>query len=270
MIGFRLFLPEEGTADAERSEEAGIPVGTKCSTKGRIALAHLDWALAAGVRRHVVLADAGYGDSGEFRDALVERGLRYVVAVNGEPEVWSPESKPRLRKNPLGDTQRPRAMYRDDDCPPIAIKRLASTLKFRRVRWREGSKGWQSGQFCAIRIRTARRHLTGAPPGDEQWLLCQETGDERTPYKAWLSNLPSTTEGSTLVDTRSSAGGSNGTTKSSSKNWGSITSRAARGAAFTTTPRSALSLTDFSPSVGRFPPRRSTPWTLPMVRRAIQ
>ena len=43
--------------------------------------------LTACVRRHVVLADAGYGDSAEFRDALAQRELRYVVAVNGEPVV---------------------------------------------------------------------------------------------------------------------------------------------------------------------------------------
>jgi hypothetical protein len=43
------------------------------------------------------LADAGYGDSTEFRDAIAQRGLHYVVAVNGEPVVWPPDSAPRVK-----------------------------------------------------------------------------------------------------------------------------------------------------------------------------
>jgi SRSO17 transposase len=198
MIGFRLFLPESWATDHKLRKSVGVPADVVASTKAELALAQLDAALAAGVRRHVVLADAGYGDSTEFRDALAHRGLRYVVAVNGEPVVWPPGSAPRLTRTQRRDRGQ-RARFQDERCPPIALKQLAPTLRFTRVRWREGSKGWQSGNFAAIRVRTARRHAVGHPPGEEQWLLCQQTGDSKTPYKFWLSNLPLSTSITTLV-----------------------------------------------------------------------
>ena len=199
MIAFRMFLPESWSGDAKRREKAGVPDAVSFATKGEIALAQLDWALAAGVRRHVVLADAGYGDSGEFRAGLAARNLRYVVAVNGEPVVWPPGSKPEVMKRTAGSPGRPRTRYSDEAHPPVALKKLASTLRFRRVSWREGSKGWQAGYFAAVRIRTAHRHKEGTPPGEEQWLLCQRTDDEKTPYKFWLSNLPLSTSVSSLI-----------------------------------------------------------------------
>ena len=199
MIAFRLFLPETWSRDGKRRKKAGVPDEVSFATKGEIALKQLDWALAVGVRRHVVLVDAGYGDSGDFRDGLVARGLRYVVAVNGEPVVWPPESKPRVAMKTAGSVGRPPSRHRDDEHPPIVLKRLAPTLPFRRVSWREGSRGWQTGYFAAVRVRTAHRHKEGTPPGEEQWLLCQRTDDAKTPFKFWLSNLPTTTTVSSLV-----------------------------------------------------------------------
>ena len=199
MVGFSLFLPESWVTDRVRRKRAGVPAEAQSATKGELALAQLDAALAAGVRRHVVLADAGYGDSTEFRDALAQRGLRYVVAVNGEPVVWPPGSAPRIMRKPRATKGRPPTRYRDDEHPPVALKQLAPTLRFKCVSWREGSRGWQSGHFAAVRLRTAHRHTLRRPPGDEQWLLCQQTGDDNTSYKFWLSNLPPSTTISTLV-----------------------------------------------------------------------
>jgi len=197
MVAFRLFLPESWAGDQARRLQVGVPEGIAFATKSKIALEQLDWALACGVRRHVVLADAGYGDSTEFREELTKRGLRYVVAVNGEPVVWPPESRPRTK--PKRAKGRPTTTHRDDKHPPIAIKALAPNLSFRRVSWREGSRGRQTGRFAAVRVRTAHRHRNGVPPGAEQWLLCQHTDDSKTPYKFWLSNLPDTASISSLV-----------------------------------------------------------------------
>jgi SRSO17 transposase len=199
MIAFRLFLPESWTDDAQRREKAGVPDAIHFQTKGQIALQQIDWALDVGVRRHVVLADAGYGDSGDFRAGLTGRGLKYVVAVNGEPAVWPPGSEPALPVKPAGSAVRPPTRYRDDKHAPMLLKTLAPSLRFRRVSWREGSKGWQAGYFAAVRIRTAHRHKEGTPPGDEQWLLCQRTDESKTPFKFWLSTLPPTTAVSSLV-----------------------------------------------------------------------
>jgi SRSO17 transposase len=199
MIGVRLFLPEDWARDAIRRERARVPVDVSFATKGQIALAQLDWALASGIRRHVVLADAGYGDSTEFRDELVKRELRYVVGVNGEPLVWPPGSAPKLPNKSRGSVGRPPTQFRDDRYPPLPVKTLAPRLRFRRLKWREGSRGWQAGLFAAVRVRTAHRHQKGSPPGPEQWLICQQTQDSKRPFKYWLSNLPATTSIATLV-----------------------------------------------------------------------
>ena len=107
-IGLRLFLPEKWASDPERRRRAGVPADITFQTKLEIAVKLLDQALAAGVRKHVVLADAGYGDSTEFREALAARELTYVVGINGEIAVWPPNSAPRIPPKPAGLRGRPR------------------------------------------------------------------------------------------------------------------------------------------------------------------
>jgi SRSO17 transposase len=167
--------------------------------KWKIALAQIDRALAAGVRKHVGLADSAYGDVGEFREGLTERGLPYVVGVKGEPIVWPPESRPAVPPRPPRHHGKWTTRYRDEEHPPVPIAELALHLKYRRVSWREGSRGWQSSRFAAARVRTAHRHYFGHPPGHEQWLLCEWPEGEKAPTKHWLSTLPATRSLRSLV-----------------------------------------------------------------------
>lgn len=188
-IALDLYLPEAWANDAKRREKAGVPAAVTFRTKHQIALEQLDRALAAGVRRHVVLADAGYGESGEFRDALTSRGLAYVVAVNGKPVVWPPESEPRRTRTKDDTDSRTRRRFVDEDHPPESIAELATRLTYRRVTWREGSKGWQSSRFAAVRVRIAGAHRKGIAPGDEQWLLAEWPAGEAKPCRFWLATL---------------------------------------------------------------------------------
>jgi SRSO17 transposase len=200
-IGFDLYLPEQWTDDRPRCQKAGVPSTVSFRKKQEIALAQLDHAIAAGVRRHVVLADAGYGDSGWFRDALTDRNLRYVVAVNGVPTVWPPESQPKQTSTTDDNDDRVRRRYVDKRFPPESIASLAARLQYRKVTWREGSKGWQSSRFAAVRIRIAGSHRKGTAPGDEQWLLAEWPSDESKPCRFWLSTLPADTSVRALVRT---------------------------------------------------------------------
>jgi SRSO17 transposase len=86
-IGLRLYLPETWTEDRARREKAGIPEEVLFETKWRLALRLVEDALAWGVQKHVVLADAGYGEVSEFRQRLTELGLVYVVGIPRNPPV---------------------------------------------------------------------------------------------------------------------------------------------------------------------------------------
>lgn len=197
-IALQLYLGKEWTEDHARMAKVGVPGTVGFQTKWEIALRQIDEALAAGVRKHLTLADAGYGDVSEFRAGLSERGLLYVVGVNGNPVVWSPESNPQIPHR-QGGKGHPKTRYRDDDHPPLPIGKLSPTLKYRKVSWREGSKGWQSSRFAAVRIRTAHRHVRSYPPGQEEWLLCEWPEGEKAPTKHWLSSLPLNTSLRALV-----------------------------------------------------------------------
>src|SRR5450432_394646 len=197
-IGLSLYLSKEWASDATRRTKTGVPTDVQFREKWRIALDLVDVALDAGTRRHVTLADAGYGDIREFRAGLTERKLDYVVGVKGETVVWAPDASPQVpaRRRPSG---RAPQRWQDERHPPVAVAQLAAGLNFRKVIWREGSRGWQSSRFAAARVRTAYRHQHSFEPGEEQWLLCQWFDGDNAPSKYWLSTVPVDTTIRTLV-----------------------------------------------------------------------
>lgn len=197
-IGMQLYLPQEWTEDRKRSRKAGVPDDLKFQTKLEIAIGLLDEALAWGVRKHIMLADAGYGDSSEFRDAARERGLHYLTAISGNHTVWPPGSDPRppKRKKRPG---RPQTQHRDGNRRPRPIRQIAETLTYREVSWRDGSRAKQRSWFAAVRVYSAERRTKGRPPGDEQWLLCEWPKKKDGPSKFYFSSLPASTSISKLV-----------------------------------------------------------------------
>lgn len=196
-IGMDLYLPEAWASDKARRKKAGVPQDVEFQEKWRMALAQLDRALDAGVGKHVVLADAGYGDITEFREQVSARGLPFVVGINSTIVVWPPEAK--LRLPAASATGRWPTRIRDDKHPPQSVEKVALGLQYSTVRWREGSRAWQSSRFAAARVHTAHRHGAGAPPGPCVWLLVQWPDGEPQPTKYWLSSLPETTTRHTLV-----------------------------------------------------------------------
>src|SRR4051794_2648508 len=91
-LDMRLYLPDSWRNDPKRLDRAKVPAGERRSlTKGEIALELLDRVRAEGLPGGLVVADAGYGISGPFRDGLAERGLRYIVGVTDEMVVFAEE-----------------------------------------------------------------------------------------------------------------------------------------------------------------------------------
>jgi SRSO17 transposase len=198
-IGMRLYLPENWTTDRPRCDAAGVPDTVTFAPKWQQALGLLDAALAAGVRHHVVLGDAAFGEVTAFRNALTARGLSYVLRVPHNLVVWPPGTRFAL---PLqrGTTGRPRSTPRPTtSTSPLSLAAVAATLRHRRVTWREGSRGQQASRFAAVRVHLAHRHAEGAGPGPEVWLLSEWPRDATAPTKYYLASLPATTPVRTLV-----------------------------------------------------------------------
>lgn len=93
-VAYRLYLPDEWANDPERLRKAGVPEEIGFQTKPQISLDQIRQAVKDDVPRGVVLADAGYGADTQFRTALTELGLQYVVGVKYNMTVWEPGTQP--------------------------------------------------------------------------------------------------------------------------------------------------------------------------------
>ena len=201
-IGFRLYLPESWTEDRARCRKAGVPDDVVFETKWRLALQLVEQALSWGVRKHVVLADAGYGEVHDFREGLTALGLCYVVGVPRNIAAWPPDTAFRVPAHTPGKIGRPATRPIAEAASPLSIEALFAAQPrsaWKTVTWREGSRGKQSSRFCALRVCTAHKHRSGQRPGEEQWVFAQWPRGEQNPTKYYFSNLPANTSLRTLV-----------------------------------------------------------------------
>lgn len=191
-VGLRLFLPEVWTGDPDRMAQAGVPEALRSPrTKAEIALAEIDRVRAEGARFGCVLADAGYGSSAPFRQALSERGLTWAVGISRRNKVY-PLNVTMVF--PIAERGRPRQRHVPDQ-PSVAAETVLADLTGRAVTWRRGTKGRLRARFCAVRVRAAdgptqrigtmgNQHL----PGEEVWLIGEFRASGERKY--YLSNLP--------------------------------------------------------------------------------
>jgi SRSO17 transposase len=187
ILGWQLYLPESWTEDPQRRDEAGIPEEVQFRTKWQLALELLDQARGWGLRCGVVLGDAGYGESTEFRQGLGTRQLPYALGIPSTVRVWP--KPPRLHKAP-GRTRRS-TVYHYGEQRPCAVREVATrACGWKQVRWREGKKGWLESRFHACRVQPAHGFDEGDPPHPEVWLLIEWPRGEPEPTKYFLCDLP--------------------------------------------------------------------------------
>jgi SRSO17 transposase len=195
-VAYRLYLPEEWAKDRARRAKAGVPKEIEFQTKWQIALDHIDRAIAEGVPRAPVVADAGYGNVVEFREGVTERHLPYVVAIQSNTSAWPPGEGPLPPAEYRGTGRVPRWQRRDREHRPVSVLQLAQSLppsSFRTVNWREGTTGNMQSRFAAVRVRPAHKDDRRTEPRPEEWLLIEWPCGEKEPTKYWLSTLPQRT-----------------------------------------------------------------------------
>lgn len=196
---WKLYLPDAWTGDPARRTAAGIPEAVRYRTKNELALDALDEVRARGVGPRVVLADSAYGNSFEFRAALVERQLPYCVQVEPVTKAWTAPPAPRTPP-PYQGHGRPRRRPPRADLPvPHDLAALATALPktaWHAVTWRAGSKGPLRSRFARLPVWLAHRWtMTRSVPTASVDLLVEWPRDEPAPTKYWLADLRGETLG---------------------------------------------------------------------------
>jgi SRSO17 transposase len=191
-VSLRLFLPESWTSDPARLDKAGVPDAHRTfQTKPEIVLSEIDRVMAAGVRFGVVLADAGYGISAAFRQALSARDLLWAVGIARIQKVFPAE----VEMVPPPPARRPSSQILVPAAEAVSAEALLQDQRWRRLTWRRGSKGPLKAAFAARRVRVAdgpavrlfgrnNQHM----PGEEVWLVGERRSSGEQKY--YLSNLP--------------------------------------------------------------------------------
>lgn len=182
LLDERLYLPEDEWAqDAARRDEAGVPADVVFRTKPELA-AELIRSVGPRIRHGWVTFDEGYGKDPEFLSGLEESGERYIGEVPKTCRGWS--RRPEVEE-PRGRRRTPRVAPGQPD-PKTAeeIRATSPTGAWKRLRFREGTKGVQVAHFAAIRWVVERDDL----PGPELWLVIERSCDQAPYVKYYLSN----------------------------------------------------------------------------------
>jgi SRSO17 transposase len=191
VLDWRMYLPESWTKNGKRREEAGIPEEVVFRTKWQLSLDMIDQVRAWGLPNRIVVADAGYGDTTEFRDELETRQLPYVVGISATTGVWS--KPPQAQVPRYQGRGAPATRYAYGKQRPTSAQDAAVQAKgWKRIRWRQGTKGWLESRFVAFRVQPSHGFVRGQPPHKEVWLLIEWPESEKEPTKYFLCDLPVT------------------------------------------------------------------------------
>jgi SRSO17 transposase len=188
LLDERLYLPhEEWASDAARRKGAGVPEDIVFRTKPELAL-ELIRNVGPKIRHGWVTFDEGYGKDPEFLSGLEELGERYIGEVPKTCRGWL--RRPEVEEPPggrQGGRRRTKRRVAPDQPKPQTAEEIAAALPagaWKRLRFREGSKGTQVAHFAAIRFVVERDDL----PGPELWLVIERSCDQAPYVKYYLSN----------------------------------------------------------------------------------
>ena len=188
----QLYLPSAWTEDPDRMARAGVPDAVAYQPKWRMALAMLRRAHAKGFHG-IVLADSLFGTVTAFREQLVQDGRSYCVGIDSTLKVIAAGTDLGPVPKHTGSGRpptRPRNVRAGAKSPSVKEWALDHAKDFRKVTWRQGSKGKMAGRFAAWRVRPAHKFSSGKEPLTPCWLLVEWPNDAAQPAKYFFSNLP--------------------------------------------------------------------------------
>jgi SRSO17 transposase len=193
-LDWALYLPEPWINDPVRRKEAGIPEEITFKTKTELALDLIDEVRGWGLQNRLILSDSGYGDAYEFRHELRSRELDYVVQVSGDLTGWTEDPHPAKPPMKQGGQIPRKRLYAKELPPTRSLCQIATDLSvqsWKKITWREGTKGPLSSRFARVIVWMAGGLMQGKTmkvPSEELLIEWPEEADE--PRKYWLSSLP--------------------------------------------------------------------------------
>jgi SRSO17 transposase len=201
LVDGQLFVPEGWFADdhAALRLEVGMPADLTFKTKPELAVDLVQALLKrATVPARWLAADALYGDSPAFRDAIAALGLWYFTDVACSTLIWrrhpaliippwSGRGRKPTKQRLKTASNRP---YRVDEL----LRRLPKTAWVRGT-IKEGSKGPIVCDFAFVRLTEARQGL----PGPRLWLVIRRNVADPEVVKFSFSNAPETIAALELV-----------------------------------------------------------------------
>ena len=189
---WRLFLPESWADDPVRCQRVGVPPGIGHQSKQDLALGLLDQARGWQCPLGMVLADEAYGGSFEWRSALRGRDLFYCARVPWTTTAW--QEPPRFGE-PLPVCRGFRAkrgpLLSPEPKNLLSIARELPASAWKKVTWRQGTKGPQRSRFASLSGWAAHGWKQGPQPARiEETILIEWPQGEPTPTRYWLARLP--------------------------------------------------------------------------------
>ncbi len=158
----RLYLPQAWSDDHERCEKSGIPADVPYQPKWQLALAMLRRARVNGLSG-TILADSLFGTVTEFRQQLAANGWAYCVGIDSTLKVIAADADLGPVPEYSGRGQpptRPLKVRAGTKSPSVKQWAVVHAADFRKVTWREGTKGKMAGRFAAWRSPTGTQTLS--------------------------------------------------------------------------------------------------------------
>ena len=173
-LDFELYLPDCWANDAERREQARIPDAVSFKTKIALALEMIQRAREAGVAGQIMLADAAYGDSSEFRNGVRKLGFDFAVGVQSTMRVVRLDSRDRINEK--------------TETVAELVQRLGHKA-FRKLTWRVGTGNKLSSRFCFVRVKTMHDDGIELSMREPLWLVAEWVDGDDKPSKFLLTTL---------------------------------------------------------------------------------
>lgn len=174
-LDFELYLPRCWADNPARRIEARIPDDVTFKSNIDLALGMIARAASAEIPGEIILADAAFGGSAEFRNTVRVLGFDFAVQIQSGTRVVTLDTRERRQGRIL---------------PLLELAQQRGRSAFRRFTWREGSKQALTSKFLFVRVKTAGDDGFAIEDHEPVWAIIEWPDDEPKPTKFFLTTLP--------------------------------------------------------------------------------